>query len=408
MQVQSDPQIAAGADVMRTSSLAMLRTLVYRTAAGPVLAWVAWTATFTVASAADSQALLWQIGKPDNDDREFALAPNHYDQFREDGFFVVGKSDSQRDWPYVHPGPADGWAGGRAHAFTIVFGLQTAPQAGECKLQLDLVDTQKGVPPTLRIQINGQEFDRALPPGAGDASVFGDPAKGREHTCDIPFPAELLKAGVNEISLTTRSGSWLLYDWLGLEAPAGLELSAVTGTVLGSLQSPAVLVEREGRLMQTVKVPVRHFGEPTPARLQVEGADPLNVTLQPGPASFEVDVPAVESATTIGVTVDCGGTELASQTVTLKPVRKWVVYLLPHSHVDIGYTHVQTDVERAQWKYLEMAMDTAQVGRKSARFAVQVERGSSVGRGQLPQTSYAREASGIHCGREGRSWRAQI
>ena len=54
---------------------------------------------------------------------------------------------------------------------------------------------------------------------------------------------------------------------------------------------------------------------------------------------------------------------LASETVTLKPVRKWVVYLLPHSHVDIGYTHVQTDVERAQWKYLEMAIDTA---RKSA------------------------------------------
>ena len=33
--------------------------------------------------------------------------------------------------------------------------------------------------------------------------------------------------------------------------------------------------------MQTVKIPVRHFGEPTQARLQVEGADPVDVTLQP-------------------------------------------------------------------------------------------------------------------------------
>jgi len=39
------------------------------------------------------------------------------------------------------------------------------------------------------------------------------------------------------------------------------------------------------------------------------------------------------------------------------------VYLLPHSHVDIGYTHVQTDVERAQWKYIEMGIEAA---RKSA------------------------------------------
>ena len=210
----------------------------YRMVLGPVLLLAALGAAFGSAAPAHAQTLLWQIGKPDNDDREFALAPQHYDQFREDGFFVVGKSDPARDWPYVHPGPADGWAGGRAHTFIIVFGLQRAPQAGECKLQLDLVDTQKGVPPALRIHINGHEFRAGLPPGAGDDSVFGDPAKGREHKCDIAFPAELLKAGANEISLTTRSGTWLIYDWLGLEAPAGLELSEVTGTVLGSLQSP--------------------------------------------------------------------------------------------------------------------------------------------------------------------------
>jgi hypothetical protein len=329
----------------------------------PVLVLAALAAAFASASAADAPTLLWQIGKPDNDDREFALAPNHYDQFHEDGYFVVGKSDPLHDWPYVHPGPADGWAGGRAHTFTIVFGLLRAPQAGECQLQLDLVDTQKGVPPTLHMQINDREFRRELPHGAGDASVFGDPAKGREHTLDILFPAELLRTGVNEISLTTRSGSWLIYDWLGLQTPAGCELSEVSGTVLGSLKSPAVLVERQGRLMQTVTIPVRHFGEPIQANLQVEGAEPLAVTLQPGPANYEVEVPAVEVATAVRVTVENGGTALAAQTLTLKPVRRWVVYLLPHSHVDIGYTHVQTDVERAQWKYLEMAIDAA---RKSA------------------------------------------
>ena len=80
---------------------------------------------------------------------------------------------------------------------------------------------------------------------------------------------------MNEISLTTRSGSWLIYDWLGLETPAGLELSEVTGTVLGSLQSPAVLVERDGRLMQTVKVPVRHFGEPTAGASAGRGSRPV-------------------------------------------------------------------------------------------------------------------------------------
>jgi hypothetical protein len=314
-------------------------------------------------AAADSRSMLWQIGKPDNDNREFALAPRGYAQFREDGFFVVGQSDPKRDWPYVHPGPADGWAGGRSHTFTVMFGLKRAPESGACTLQVDLVDTQKGAPPALRIQVNGREFRRNLPHGAGDASVFGEPAKGQEHKFEIAFPASLLKAGANEIALTTRSGSWMLYDSIGLETPAGLELAAVSGTVLGSIQSPRVLVQRNGRLLQPVKIAVRHFGETTQARVRVEGADPLAVTLQRGPASFEVALPAVDAEKTVAVTVDVGGNALASQTVTLKPVRKWVVYLLPHSHVDIGYTHIQTDVEKAQWKYLEMAMDTA---RKSA------------------------------------------
>ena len=49
--------------------------------------------------------VLWEIGKADNDDREFALAPNGYARFREDGFLAVGQSDAKRDWPYAQPGP---------------------------------------------------------------------------------------------------------------------------------------------------------------------------------------------------------------------------------------------------------------------------------------------------------------
>ncbi len=39
--------------------------------------------------------------------------------------------------------------------------------------------------------------------------------------------------------------------------------------------------------------------------------------------------------------------------------RKWVIYVLPHSHVDIGYTHVQTEVEKAHWKFYEQAIEAS-------------------------------------------------
>ena len=47
------------------------------------------------------------------------------------------------------------------------------------------------------------------------------------------------------------------------------------------------------------------------------------------------------------------------------PARPWVVYILPHSHVDIGYTNVQTEIEKLQWKYLDEAVALA---RKTADY----------------------------------------
>ncbi|MHC4177872.1 MAG: polysaccharide lyase family protein, partial [Planctomycetota bacterium] len=92
-------------------------------------------ATYPVgaAAAAEDLKLLWQIGKADNNTAEFALAPDRFGQFREDPLFIVGASDAKRDWPYVHPGPDDPWAGGGEHVFTILFAVKQRPQAGNCR-----------------------------------------------------------------------------------------------------------------------------------------------------------------------------------------------------------------------------------------------------------------------------------
>jgi len=39
---------------------------------------------------------------------------------------------------------------------------------------------------------------------------------------------------------------------------------------------------------------------------------------------------------------------IASHRVTIPPMRKLTVYILPHSHTDIGYTAIQTDIEEKQ------------------------------------------------------------
>lgn len=314
---------------------------------------------------ADRTETLWQIGKPDRDTREFALAPGNYSQFKADGFFVVGKSDPKQDWPYVHPGPIDGWAGGSPHIFTILFGLKEAQASGACKLVIDLADSHGHSAPNLRVEINGAPFARKIPNGAGDASVFGDPAKGKPHKVEVAFPAALLKNGANEIRIATSAGSWMLYDAVSLEAPRGHSLGEVTGSIFTSLRSPPTLVNRNGELNQTLQAIVHHMGDSVEARFSLNDKKDAPASLKRGSQTIELAIPAVTNATTITVTLDVAGRPVGTQTLTLQPVRKWVVYLLPHSHVDIGYTHLQTEVERSQWRFIETAIETA---RKTAQY----------------------------------------
>ncbi len=217
--------------------------------------------TVCPAEPAETQTL-WTVGKADGDNAEFAHAPKDYLQVKQDGYFVVGRSEAGRDWPYVHPGPGDPWAGSRQHTFTVVFGLQDAREGNPCRLLINLLDTHSSNPPRLSVVINGKSFVRSMPQGGGDDSVFGDPAKGRKYNWHLGFDSGLLRAGDNEISVTTLSGCWVMYDSLRLETPADLKLKPVpSGTRLVGVDVPPVWLKEGGKPVQPVAVTLRHIGE---------------------------------------------------------------------------------------------------------------------------------------------------
>lgn len=304
---------------------------------------------------------VWTIGSPDGANAEFALAPAGYRNFQSDGFFVVGRSTASADWPYVHPGPSDGWAGGGAHTFTIVFGLQQAPASGECRFQVALLDTHAGGPPKLDVRVNGKSFEKTLTAGAGDASIQGDPAKGKPQRVDVAFPASILTAGDNHIQLTTTSGSWLLYDAVWLEATVPLAAANVQSTTVVETVQPMRALRRDGdRLMQSVRIKTRHFGDALEATVEVEGAPKKTIRFAGGPVETEVLLPSVSRPSERSVRILAGEKVLASRRVTLHPVRPLTVYILPHSHTDIGYTEIQTAIEEKQVENLRKGIEYAQ------------------------------------------------
>ena len=62
-------------------------------------------------------------------------------------------------------------------------------------------------------------------------------------------------------------------------------------------------------------------------------------------------------AATASVTAEVGDDRLVAQSVAAKPVRKWVVYILMHSHNDIGYTDVQPNIAKRQAQNVVRALE---------------------------------------------------
>ena len=163
------------------------------------------------------QDIVWQIGKFDNSYAELGKTQDYreYGKFYpKDVVYVVGKSDARRDWPFIHPGPRDRWAGRKPHTHIVEFQLDTPP-TGTFTLRLDLVNVHYKYPPRLTIRVNERGGVFSLPAGADDAALT-DPSKGREHVLDIGFDAALLKQGSNRITLLNDSGSLVLYDALAM------------------------------------------------------------------------------------------------------------------------------------------------------------------------------------------------
>ena len=77
-----------------------------------------------------------------------------------------------------------------------------------------------------------------------------------------------------------------------------------------------------------------------------------------GIGETEILLPAGEITEKTDIKIALNTAGLNIDTIfTLLPARFWTLYFLPHSHNDIGYTHVQEEVMKLQWQNLEKAIE---------------------------------------------------
>ena len=171
-----------------------------------------------------------------------------------------------------------------------------------------------------------------------------------------------------------------LFGFMWLEVPAALLRPGrpltlrVTGEKAGSndwfmvfcddlrrdvwARSEQALVRKDGRTLQIVRVEISHLAGPAGALVSC-GAEKARLDLKLGYNALEFLVPAVDSErlVTLEVALDDGSVRRGE--LTVKPVVPREIWLLPHSHVDIGYSDPQPVVEKNHWRYFEEAIALA-------------------------------------------------
>ncbi|MBI9018365.1 MAG: hypothetical protein JEZ07_14020 [Phycisphaerae bacterium] len=314
--------------------------------------------SFSMALASDSN-VIWQIGRPDRDFSEFALAgiggnDQYLARFPADVNFNVGKDDPAKQWSYVHPGSADAWAGSKSHTFTVNFDIEDKKYVAYV-INIHLTSSHNSLPPELTIWVNDMERQVQTSAGPGDQALT-DAKAGGQQSYSIIFRPEMLKNGKNQVKIVNSKGSWMLYDAVEL----------VGFTQLDDFDTVKVL-QKQGWYQ-------RPEGDCCLLELQFEGgilASPAQVvivaqgrtiqqTIDPGEdilQSAKVYVPLDYSKIPVNaqITIKTSG-KTVKVNAEIKPARKWQIHLVHQTHLDIGYTHTQEDVLKRQVDHLYNAL----------------------------------------------------
>lgn len=311
--------------------------------------------------AAAQAPALWRVGRIDGSSAEFSQEQPHtavvYD--------AAGDKPGQ-DWyafaPAAFPGkPLTPETAPRA----IVFSL-AGPPLPAYRLIVSVIIEHSSVP-DLAVTVDGREGRFVLHPKLDDSmgdtmDAFFPAYSHAEVLCDVP--GSWLHKGRNQIALQPLSSSdqgvpdaGFNYDGIQLEPLT--QLPAVTANV-----EPTVFYQTHGgALEERVDVFVRYTERLHSNQISLHLADhAFDGHLEPeadfGEQRVRFLVPEFSPGTSAQILMDLNGRKQRF-TETLQPGKKWTLYLVPHVHLDVGYTDYQAKVAAIHARILDEAMDLA-------------------------------------------------
>lgn len=319
--------------------------------------------------------IAWSIGDDSLDphqfsDRWFAAGTDRVPEF------LVGTDDPAVGWPRIHPGPLNASSGFAPISVTAVFDADHAlADAGDLTVAVD-VFASHGPCPQLLIEVNGQRGLYFLKPrrcGRADAGGRPAPIAGAVGL-RAPLPGGVVREGRNRLTITTVCADDVddserlpqrlpqLGTWFG---------SAITWRRLALLRDPgAVRLDIELAPLPLFVRGADGLAELADLRVRSDGLADGMAELSIAGRRYDVDLPAagrqfgdvrarfpvadLGTPATATVTVRLGGTVVRRE-LPFAPCRKWTLHMLPHVHLDVGYTDRPAKVMELHSRNLERA-----------------------------------------------------
>ncbi|HTR82433.1 MAG TPA: glycosyl hydrolase family 38, partial [Bacteroidota bacterium] len=157
----------------------------------------------------------------------------------------------------------------------------------------------------------------------------------------------------------TRTFIFLLIGSIAVGIPLRIEAGTVSDAIGKDIVELAQLpaVEKvNGRTFYVLRVKITNAGQDTSAEVALNENSEAHVLLTAGNNSFVFTVPEVRGEEIIAARIRVGA-NIIEKNIILKPVRDWSLYLVQHTHTDIGYAEPQSDIDPKQLRYIDDALD---------------------------------------------------
>ncbi|WP_214656444.1 hypothetical protein, partial [Sphingobacterium mizutaii] len=89
-----------------------------------------------------------------------------------------------------------------------------------------------------------------------------------------------------------------------------------------------------------------HFGPEQKITATIDNKENFSFTMPDGINTFDIPVTLSSKGGSVALTVTSGSKQLLHKTIQAGPVVPRTLYFIHHSHTDVGYSHLQSEVEK--------------------------------------------------------------